>query len=248
MAETPEGDQLTSQHYRQQLDIRARGASEALDLWGLLGPQDLQATWPTVQTQSLRLLQDYRTESARAAVDYYQALRTADGYGPLPALAPTPPMPVDDITTSLRLAGPIAVQSAVSVGIDTATAMQSALVHWTGEMLRWLLVGGRTFLLNQTVNDHKAKGFQRVASGRACAFCAMLASRGPVYRSRMSAKYKKTGGLYHRQCSCSIEPVWSTTAKLPPSSQVYRDLWHDSTVGFSGDAALNAFRRALGHN
>src|SRR5262249_40357188 len=43
-------------------------------------------------------------------------------------------------------------------------------------------------------------GWRRRLSGRACGFCAMLASRGSVYTSRQSAGLTKTNEPFHPHC------------------------------------------------
>ena len=44
--------------------------------------------------------------------------------------------------------------------------------------------------------------WRRVTDGAPCGFCAMLASRGPVYTSKDTAD----GGRYHGRCGCTDEP------------------------------------------
>lgn len=47
-------------------------------------------------------------------------------------------------------------------------------------------------------------GWARVPSGsETCSFCLMLASRGTVYESRESAKFRKDGRTYHGDCDCT---------------------------------------------
>lgn len=82
------------------------------------------------------------------------------------------------------------------------------------------------------------KGFRRVASGGACAFCQMLASRGGVY-SKRGANFEA-----HDGCTCSAEPIFHADEQEPPDVIALRELWDRSTRGLSGKDALNAFRRA----
>jgi hypothetical protein len=106
-------------------------------------------------------------------------------------------------------------------------------------------------------------GWARMLVGAySCAFCAMLASRGPVYSSRAaalgrggnpldlyhSAHIGKNGKMVGGNCDCVavLVPRGSTTWEGHQSHQKLDNLWQDSTEGFSGPDALNAFRRDWG--
>ena len=41
-----------------------------------------------------------------------------------------------------------------------------------------------------------------------CAFCVMLASRGPVYWTQETAELSAAGRTYHSDCGCDPVPVW----------------------------------------
>ena len=50
-------------------------------------------------------------------------------------------------------------------------------------------------------------GYARVTTSDACAFCVVLASRGFVYASEMTATRRRgDGGKYHRDCRCVAVP------------------------------------------
>jgi hypothetical protein len=85
-------------------------------------------------------------------------------------------------------------------------------------------------------------GWTRVLTGAEnCGFCAMLASRGPVYRSEGSAKF-----LTHDHCDCRPQLVfrdrpWDGMEQYETLSK----LWASSTKRLSGDAARKAFSAAF---
>lgn len=101
--------------------------------------------------------------------------------------------------------------------------------------------------------DDEALGWARVASGReTCAFCTLLISRGPVYKSKAVAERttvrssKGEGRRYHDRCDCIAVPVFDE--ERWPGRQQWLDaerLWIDSTRGLSGAEARKAFRRAV---
>ena len=91
------------------------------------------------------------------------------------------------------------------------------------------LAGGRE------VVQQSAPLWRRVTDGAPCGWCAMLASRGPVYSSAAKAGQ---GRRYHGHCGCTAEPFdgaweeWEPT----PDEQRYIDAYnatHES--GMTGD-------------
>ena len=69
--------------------------------------------------------------------------------------------------------------------------------------------------------------WRRVTDGQPCGFCAMVASRGPVYGSAQAAG---DGNQYHDHCGCTVEPFhgdpreWEPT----PDEQRFIDAYHQS--------------------
>ncbi len=89
-----------------------------------------------------------------------------------------------------------------------------------------------------------------------CAFCVMLASRGPVYSSASAAgripaslKWADAKGYvnsYHDYCDCIAVPVyrnrkWEGRAE---ATRLYK-VWQEATKGYHGNDAMNALRRHL---
>ncbi|MFE5663397.1 hypothetical protein ACFQ7W_05645 [Streptomyces niveus] len=109
--------------------------------------------------------------------------------------------------------------------------------------------GGRSTVWNHTSRDRRAIGYIRLSrSGTPCGWCAMLISRGPVYRSKASATYAD-GDKYHDNCHCYAEPVFSREQYQNSSAyelnRRYEELWPKVTRGLSGKAALAAWRRFI---
>lgn len=132
--------------------------------------------------------------------------------------------------------------------------------------------GGRRLALNAVKGETRRVGFARVATGReTCAFCLMLVSRGPVFKSELQAGAKKEGAAeiladrndvsdeelddlmtrWHPGCDCKVVAVfdennWEGREDFLRMEQI----WKDYTKGFSGakftkNDKLNAFRRAI---
>jgi hypothetical protein len=74
------------------------------------------------------------------------------------------------------------------------------------------------------VVQRTATRWRRVTDGSPCGFCAMLASRGPVYRSQESAEG------YHAHCGCTAEPFDGDPAEWEPTpdEQRFIDAYRES--------------------
>ncbi|MGZ9829872.1 VG15 protein [Tsukamurella ocularis] len=93
-------------------------------------------------------------------------------------------------------------------------------------------------------------GWARVLTGAEnCAFCVMLASRGPVYKTERTAQHRgrnQVDDTYHNNCDCVPTLVfkgrdWEGRERF----EVAEDLWTEATKGYRQKAALNALRRQL---
>lgn len=115
---------------------------------------------------------------------------------------------------------------------DKAGASGSGLVDMIG------IQAGRDVIDFAVEKDKRIKRVARGTSGDPCAFCAMLASRGFVYRSEATAGFKA-----HRNCHCYAIVRWSTDSELPALNQYYKEQWPIITRGYSGNDSLNAWRR-----
>lgn len=106
--------------------------------------------------------------------------------------------------------------------------------------------GARSKVWDLADRDKRVLGYIRVSlTGTPCDFCAMLISRGPVYSSAEKARFDE-GDLYHDNCKCSVEPVFSQgqyESDLYALNREYSELWPKVTKGLHGEAARQAWRR-----
>ncbi|MGL5825552.1 MAG: hypothetical protein ACRCYU_12190 [Nocardioides sp.] len=114
---------------------------------------------------------------------------------------------------------------------------------------RLAMNGGRSTLWAVAGQDRRVIGWVRVSrTGTPCGFCAMLLSRGAVYRSKESATSYEDGDLYHDNCNCYAEPIY-TPAQYADSrfdlNREYAELWPKVTKGKSGKDALSEWRRFI---
>jgi hypothetical protein len=128
-------------------------------------------------------------------------------------------------------------------------AHQQAGARQAAAAERVAMNGGRSTVWNHASRDKRAIGYIRLSrTGTPCGWCAMLISRGAVYRSSSSAEYSD-GDKYHDNCHCYAEPVFtreqynsSSTYEL---NRRYEELWPKVTRGLSGKAAVAAWRRFI---
>lgn len=240
MAATADGAALTAAHRTAQQQIGTATAAQLAAVWPLLDPDDLNGTFARWLQATVPIVQAGRNTSAAVAGAYYQSYRAAEGVaGPVSLPAGTL-VPVDRLQAGLVITGPAQIKRALTRGADLADAIRTAqaMSSAVGEM--HALDGGRERIVQATIDDERALGWARATGPKCCSFCGMLASRGFVYRSRESASFQA-----HPSCRCTPEPTFVRGAALPPGSDGLRSLWNESTRGYSGRDARNAFRRAL---
>lgn len=246
MASTATGSQLTRAQRSDQARIRNQAVAEFLNLWPLLNPRDIDTTSQSWTALAIELVRRYRALSAQRAGQYYTALRLAETTELAPPVISLATAPVQAISTSLLVTGPIGLKARIGKGMPIEKASKLALVQASGAVARHVADGGRQTLIGTAEADALAVGYARITDGNPCPFCAMLASRGFVYRSRESANFAHNGvDRYHDHCGCTVEPAFSRGQALPAANERYEKLWIESTRGKSGKDAINAFRDAL---
>lgn len=158
-------------------------------------------------------------ESQTAAGGYLIDYRRAEVGSPATVVTGSPV----GTSTALLLAGPVRIKQLIGAGMDRDEAYDRAFTKYAGIVRRQTMMGGRLTIARTTGRDRRAIGWRRVTDGNPCAFCAMLASRGPVYRDAAAAD----GLQYHAHCGCTAEPAYS---QWEPSEQeqAYIDAYTDA--------------------
>lgn len=239
MATTRAGRRLTEAHRVAQSRIGAALTVQLRQAWSLLDPFALDATSQAWSMVAQSLVYTANQQSAALAAEYLDQFADAEGHEP-PDIERVPLDPTA-VASSLNLTGPVKVKEAIRAGRTISDAMDLGDLGSSRSGKRHALSGGFDLITGAVDNNRSVKGYARVTSGKTCAFCAMLASRGPVYTSRDRA----LGRRRHDGCDCTVEPVYERSAAWPPGSQEMRDLYDRVTRGQHGTDALNAFRRAL---
>lgn len=212
-----------------QLAIRAALMRDAVTLWKLLDPKRLDQTFPDWVTAMTALIERYHAQSAQGAAAFYRTARQAATESATPEsvvrLAESPS--TEWITRALGYAGPGMLER------DTAqpgTALSTTL----GTASRIALEGGRQTIAETVQRDPVAVGWYRVTDGQPCAFCALLAGRGVVY------KHDTVNFKSHNDCGCFGAPAFSRHQPLPQINETAARVYRERGNG----NALKAFRKA----
>lgn len=145
-----------------------------------------------------------------------------------------------------RMAALDTTKPAEEVDTQRADAHTKAGRRQAAAVERLVLNGARSTTWSLAGKDKRAIGYVRFSTtGTPCGWCAMLISRGAVYRSSKSAKYAE-GDLYHDNCKCDVMPVFTDEqydeSDMFALNREYSKLWPQVTRGLSGKAALSAWR------
>lgn len=168
-------------------------------VWAALDHSDAMAVRQVMLAAMPDIVSTYGSAAATLAADYFDELRDVSGMvGGFTAMA-AEVQPVAGIEASTRWG----IGSLFGASPDPAAAL-SAL---GGVIDRLVKQAGRDTIDQSVAADPRRPTYARVPGGKEpCAFCLMLASRGPVYGSKKAAG---DGNSYHADCGCIPTPVWT---------------------------------------
>lgn len=140
--------------------------------------------------------------------------------------------------------------SAKEMDAAREAAHQEAGARQAAAAERIAMNGGRGALWSYSQQDKRVLGYVRISrTGTPCGWCAMLISRGVIfYKSKASAGFKSDGDLYHDNCHCVAEPVFTMQQYASERFDLNRQYdaeWPVVTKGLAGKDALNAWRRYI---
>lgn len=236
MAATTAGGRLTEAHRLAQARLGARTVNAMRTIWPLLDPADLDDSYERWLKAAAPVIRANRSTSARLAANYVSTFKTLEIGAAAPVVL-AESVASKSLATSLLVTGPVQIKRALANGVTLAKAVSIAEATSAASAMRHALNGGRETIVEMVRADRQALGWARAASGRACAFCAMLASRGPVY-GEDRADFKA-----HDHCSCTAEPVYRDDSAWPAGSERYARIWQQAKAD-DGDTLAN-FRRLV---
>lgn len=237
-------EQLTEAHRLAQMRIGAGTALLVSAAWELLDIERLDATVEQWVATVTRIVEADRARSAAVAARYLTRHRHDAAGLPqaLPAAVVADPFDQIALRTSLLVTGPYRLRTNLARNVAVDIAVDKARASSAGEALRHTLAGGRTTITSAVRSDPDIEGVQRVTAASPCHFCAMLASRGPVYGDESTADFKP-----HAHCGCQPEPVYDTDAELTPTAARFAGQWREAKTLASSENIRPevAFRRLV---
>lgn len=179
-------------------------------------------------------------------------LSEEEAWAELDRIAPARPGDLDEtrLDTNLDVTGIASYQKALRAGQTPGQAVDTMAVNLAGSATTLALEAGREVVRDATGGDEEAIGWIRVPDADPCSWCAMLASRGAVYRSAETAGRAKNSefvgeGMFkwHDHCGCTAVPVFRDDDPLLQRADDLYEQWLRETQGHSGEAARKAWRR-----
>jgi hypothetical protein len=229
---------LAAAFYRAETFRAAAVTRDVLTLWQQLSLRDVRSSWPVLRTALTALIRDRFAQSAVQGAEYYRQARQAAGITSRLPLSVTQPPAEPLIQATLDSTGPYSLLGRIKQGQPLPQASDNTGVQLAGAAQRLVSNGARLAVLQSVDADAKAVAWARVTSGNPCAFCAMLAGRGAVYRTEATASFEA-----HNHCSCVAMPVFSHDDVHALRDNPLAQQWKQATKGYSGREARNAWRR-----
>lgn len=241
MAVTAEGRELTEAHRIAQIDLGEDTIRDVEAAWKLLlDPKRIEATFPDYFETAFAVLDRDHVKSSALASTYLEAFHSAEGFETKPLdLRHANDLAVEQAMNSLFFTGPVQIRYGVSkMGRTVDHAAEVALSQALRASKRLSLQGGRKTITRTSQATRAIKGVARVTDASPCYFCAMLASRGAVYKSEQTASFNP-----HDGCGCEPEPVYSKKDYMVPGrAQEFSDMWRQIPGGLSPANSRRAFR------
>jgi hypothetical protein len=234
---------LSEQHRLAQARLQAIVALDVARVFPLLDVNNVDQSFAGYFAAMQAVVNARRRVSASLGSTYYLGIRQdADITS---QFTPTLSETVDEkqLFTSLLVTGPINIKASLSQGRDAFAARDAALRATAKAAQRHVINGGRGTILSSVKRDNRSVGWARLTDGRPCAFCALLASRGPAYKSETTAKFKS-----HDGCGCTPVPVFDFNAPWPGRAEEFRASYDETVSGkFPGgdgnNKAVQAWRK-----
>jgi hypothetical protein len=194
---------------------------------------------PGILSELISLIMTYRGKAGLIAAQYGSAAHRQALGDTGSAFTPQVDVPREKLVTSLAVVGlqpGLAIQKKLAHADDPT--MQRALLSQLKALnspvaaatLRHVADAGRDTVKDIAFKqDGEALGYVRITKARCCAFCAMLATRGPVYSEdsfgHSNSWFDGDGpAKVHDSCNCSLALVYSDAA-WPTRSVKLQEAW-----------------------
>lgn len=229
---------LASQHRLTQALLAAQLIQDVLALWLVLDLSHIRTSWVSVEAAIMGLVRSAAAQSVLYGTDYYASAREIAGLAGDITLTEPPHLDLNVVSDILTKTGPGSLLHDIKIGKQLAQALSDSGARMAGQAGNAVNRIGRETVQQLVQEDPKAIGWARKLGPRPCFFCSMLASRGPVYKTRKSASF-----LAHGNCMCTAVPGFRKKDLSLPENNYLQKLWQKVTKGLSGKNAVNAWRQ-----
>jgi hypothetical protein len=195
-------------------DLTTLSLADLVSFWRTLDTEDAAGSAQAVREFLPDLFDTYVPLSAELGAAFYDESR--DEAGARGSFIAEPVAAVDNDRTQKTVGWAIAplFQKKAILDPETETITytdepdpdpKAALSRLSSASQLVVAEGARETIADNVDKDPAKPRYARHASSNACAFCALLATRGAVYRSAASAG---EGRKYHSHCHCVPTAVW----------------------------------------
>jgi len=212
--------------------------AEVLKLYPMWDPSK-PGSYLALEEALLLLVQARSTQAAAFAARYYELYRVAET-GLARATVPLAAVAAEEvIREAIGATARGGTYRALVAGKPMEQALKNGFVQVAGAVTKQVEDAGRRTIMDETGRDARCLGWTRVTGPNPCAWCAMLASRGPVYKGDADS----IDIWDHEHGDCGAEPAYDGYV-WPAKNRELQRLWQD-TKHDQDTTPLNAFRRAL---
>lgn len=237
--------QPVSDHYLTQSGLMLALEQAIQRVWPQVDVGNLAGTLPGFQQDMRVLIRQFSLSSAALAVRNYTRARREAGIGSSFTVRPASPAPAEQVDKAIGFATQglydRSLLEPTTSPADLKQALDNARTQVEGVSSRLVLNAGRETTADAVMSDRLAKGWARETRPGCCYFCAMLATRGAVYKDANTAgrsankRFVGEGQFkFHNHCHCVAVPVFGQYEKTADARKWTRE-WHD-------------LRRELGHS
>lgn len=226
---------LSELHRLSQSKLQTVVAGDVAKVFPLLDVTNVDKTFGAYYDGMKQVITARRTVSSSLSASLYSGIRKDAGITNLFTPVLNSAINEKQLFTSLLVTGPISIKRSLAAGASIEQANANALTSTIRASQRHVANGGRGTIINAGNRDKSAKGWARLTDSKPCSFCAMLASRGPVYKSEGSSRFRS-----HDGCGCSAVPVFDMDAPWPGRAEEFRAEYDQNISGrFSGGDGNN---------
>lgn len=231
-----EGRRLTEAYRQTQIRAQADMVGRSRLLGSLLNPSDLDASGQILVPTMVDVVRGGVEDNAKVTATYLrEQSRVETGRTIMVAEVP---FDAEAVALDMEIRGPITAKHFIGKGLDEDLATAKAMNLVAAGAARQVVEYGRQIVISTAAQLESELGrgrggrWRRVTDGKPCAFCAMLAGRGPVYTSQTVDFHT------HDSCGCVGEIVYGDWEPTDLERQ-----WREAYVDAGNEASTVDGRR-----